>query len=115
MNYDLCLHMDADDPAALRLTLKNAFTYLKALPDKIFQLVLVANGPGVRQFVLHNADGAALAAPLQAKGLHIRLCANALADNNLTPDDLWPGCRVVPAGLVEIVRLQRKGFAYIKP
>ena len=77
--------------------------------------MLVVNGPGVRQFVLHNADGAALAAPLQAKGLHIRLCANALADNNLTPDDLWPGCQVVPAGLVEIVRLQRKGFAYIKP
>ena len=115
MNYDLCLHMDADDPAMLRLTLKNAANYMKALPDQAFQLVLVANGPAVRQFVTANAEGAAQAAPLQAKGLHIRLCANALADNKLSPEDLWPGCQVVPAGLVEIVRLQRQGFAYIKP
>ena len=49
------------------------------------------------------------------KGLKIRLCRNALNDNNLTEADLWPGIEVVPAGLVEIVRLQQAGFAYIKP
>ena len=55
------------------------------------------------------------ARPLMDKGLKIRLCRNALNDNNLTEADLWPGVEVVPAGLVEIVRLQQNGFAYIKP
>lgn len=115
MNYDLCLHMDADDPAALRLTLKNAFNYLKALPDQIFQLVLVANGPGCASLCCTTPTARLWPPPCRPRACTIRLCANALADNNLTPDDLWPGCQVVPAGLVEIVRLQRKGFAYIKP
>ena len=115
MNYDLCLHMDSPDPALLRLTLANAANYMKGLLGEHFQLVIVANGPGVRHFSKANTEGASLAAPLQAKGLRILLCANALAANDMDADALWPGCEVVPAGLVEIVRLQRAGFAYIKP
>ncbi|QCC84606.1 hypothetical protein DDIC_01655 [Desulfovibrio desulfuricans] len=115
MNYDLCLHMDSKDPATLRLVLRNAANYIKALPEERFQLVVVANGPAVTQFVKSNEEFRAIAAPLQDQGLRILLCANALADNHIGHADLWPGCDVVPAGLVEIVRLQREGFAYIKP
>ena len=50
-----------------------------------------------------------------ARGLKLRLCKNALDANKMTAADLWPGCEVVPAGLVEIVELQNKGFAYIRP
>ena len=46
-----------------------------------------------------------------ARGLKLRLCKNALDANKMTAADLWPGCEVVPAGLVEIVELQNKGFA----
>ena len=75
----------------------------------------IVNGPAVSQFVKSNEEFRAIAAPLQDQGLRIMLCANALADNNIDHADIWPGCDVVPAGLVEIVRLQREGFAYIKP
>ena len=115
MNYDLCLHMDSKDPAILRLVLRNAANYIKALPEERFQLVVVANGPAVTQFVKGNEEFRAIAAPLQDQGLRIMLCANALADNCISHDDIWPGCHIVPAGLIEIVRLQREGFAYIKP
>ena len=37
------------------------------------------------------------------------------AFNNVAPADLWEGCEVVPAGVVEIVKLQREGFAYLRP
>ena len=47
--------------------------------------------------------------------MRVMLCANALADTKIDHARLWPGCSVVPAGLVEVVRLQREGFAYIKP
>ena len=29
--------------------------------------------------------------------------------------ELIDGCEVVPAGIVELIRLQQEGFAYIKP
>lgn len=115
MNYDLCLHIDSREPSMLKLVLKNAANYIKGLPGERFQLVVVANGPAVTQFSKSNEEFRALAAPLQDQGLRILLCANALADNSMTNEDIWPGCDVVPAGLVEIVRLQREGFAYIKP
>ena len=115
MNYDLCLHIDSNDPAMLRLVLKNAANYIKGLPGEKFQLAVVANGPAVILFTDEHADLRELAAPLLAQGVRVMLCANALADNKIDHARLWPGCSVVPAGLVDVVRLQREGFAYIKP
>lgn len=113
--YDMCLHIDSRDPAVLRLLLKNAANYFKALPEEKFELVVVANGPAVCQFTRSNEEMRAIAAPLQDKGLCILLCANALADNSITENELWPGCTVIPAGVVEIARLQHRGFSYVKP
>jgi hypothetical protein len=50
-----------------------------------------------------------------ALGAAVKVCNNALTHFGLDPDRLCPGCEVVPAGVVEIVELQRKGFAYVKP
>ena len=77
--------------------------------------IACGSSAALAQFVKGNEEFRAIAAPLQDQGLRILLCANALADNKIDHADIWPGCDVVPAGLVEIVRLQREGFAYIKP
>ena len=118
MNYDVCLHLDARDPAILGLVLRNAENYLNGLPGETFQLDVVANGGGATLFAAEGADIAELkarASALMARGVRFKICANALAENGIAHDRLWPGCVVVPAGLVEVVRLQREGFAYIKP
>lgn len=118
MMYDVCLHLDAREPAMLGLVLRNAENYLNALPGETFRLVVVANGGGAPLFA---GEGAAFdqlrakTAELMARGVQFKICANALAENDIAPERLWLGCEVVPAGLVEVVRLQREGFAYIKP
>ena len=53
-------------------------------------------------------------------GVPVRpFAGDATAGELITPTALallrTYGCEVVPAGLVEVVRLQRQGFAYIKP
>ncbi len=115
MSYDLCLHVDANDPALLAFAFVNALNYMNGLPGKEFELVLVANGPAVKLFVPAQAELQKTAEELMARGLKLRLCKNALDANKMTAADLWPGCEVVPAGLVEIVELQNRGFAYIRP
>jgi uncharacterized protein len=40
---------------------------------------------------------------------------NALAKQSLAAADLVEGCEIIPAGIVELIRLQQEGFAYIKP
>ena len=105
MSYDLCLHVDANDPALLAFAFVNALNYMNGLPGKEFELVLVANGPAVKLFVPAQAELQKTAEELMARGLKLRLCKNALDANKMTAADLWPGCEVVPAGLVEIVEL----------
>ncbi|WP_298035037.1 DsrE family protein [uncultured Desulfovibrio sp.] len=96
----------------LRLVLKNVANYIKGLPDENFQLAVVANGPAVTLFTNEHADLRELATPLLEQGARVVRCANALANNSIDHSRLWQGCTVVPAGLVEAVRLQREGFAY---
>ena len=118
MYYDLCLHLDAKDPAILGLVLRNAENYLNGLPGESFQLDVVANGGGATLFAADGPefdDLKAKTAALMQRGVRFKVCANALAEHGIAHERLWPGCQVVPAGLVEVVRLQRGGFAYIKP
>lgn len=115
MDYNLILHMDSSDDNVMRLVLRNAANYLNALPDENFQLVIVANGPAVKQFIRGQGKNEETARALAERGVQFRLCANALKDNALTKEQLWSFCTIVPAGLVEIVKLQRVGYAYIKP
>lgn len=115
MNYNVCFHLDARDEAMLRLVLRNADNYLNALPGENFQLDVVANGGGAPLLAEDLPELREWVARLKSRGVRFKVCANALAENNVDPATLWPGCEVVPAGLVEVVRLQREGFAYIKP
>ena len=115
MYYDLVVHVDDNDPGRLNFAFNNVANYKAGLPGEEFRVVMVANGPAVRLFTRDNAELAARGAGLMAEGLSIRLCNNALKSFNVSPDDLWEGCEVVPAGVVEIVKLQREGFAYLRP
>ena len=99
MSYDLCLHVDANDPAVLAFAFVNVRNYMNGLPGKEFELVLVANGPAVKLFVPAQAELQKTAEELMARGLKLHLCKNALDANKMTAADLWPGCEVVRAAL----------------
>lgn len=115
MNYDLVLQIDSGEKDKMNLILRNAANYLNALSGEKFELAIVANGPGVRHFTMAGSEFGDKLKELSQKGVKFRVCANAMADNGIARDSLWPFCEVAPAGLVEIVRLQRAGYAYIKP
>ncbi len=113
--YDAVLHLDSGEESMAGLVLRNAANYLNGLPDEKFQLDIVANGGGVLHFSRPNPQMRQTVEELMARGVRVKLCANALREHSIPPENVWPGCQIVPAGLVEVVRLQRDGFAYIKP
>lgn len=115
MKYDLVIHLDSDEEKMLRMCLRNATNYLNALQDENFSLCIVANGAGPKQLVKDSPELRNWAAQLASQGLKILVCANAIAEHGLNSKELWPMCEIVPAGLVEIVELQKRGFAYVKP
>lgn len=115
MNYDIIIHVDDNDPKRMNLAFNNFANYKAALPGESFRAVLLVNGPAAQLLTRANAELAARAAQLSADGLAVRVCNNALKAFGVDAAELWEQCEVVPAGVVEIVKLQREGFAYIRP
>lgn len=83
--------------------------------------MVVAFGYGV-DFLLEGAkDGRgntfeAAVAALASSGVEFRACRNTLTARKISEQSLLMDAKVVPAGVVEIARLQfDEGYAYIKP
>ena len=104
MFYDLLVHVDLPDESRFVMALGNISNYLAALNGEPCTVVLLANG-GAANFLARkdNAQTETIEKLAQA-GVSFRVCANAMKK-----------VEVVPAGVVELVRLQRENFAYIKP
>lgn len=84
-------------------------------------ITVVALGDGI-QFLLKGAKerngkpfDSAVAA-LSEQGVEFRICNNTLNAHNVPLSDVLPQAKVVPAGVVEVVRLQAKeGYVYFRP
>ena len=99
--------------------LRNISNHLAA--DPTAKIVVVAHGAGI-DFLLKGAkdkNGNAFETPvgdLALAGVEFRVCNNTLTSRNIDPKQVISDARIVPAGVVEIARLQAKeGFVYIKP
>jgi intracellular sulfur oxidation DsrE/DsrF family protein len=114
MHYDTVFHVD-NEAASLRIAITNIVNLYKALDKETFTAVLLVNGPGIRLMQRDNVDFAQDIRNLKELGASIRVCRNAMNYFGLTPERLCPECGIVPAGVVELIDLQRTGFAYIKP
>lgn len=100
--------------AEQELVLDNAINVLKYFgPDKL-QMEIVAFGPGMRLLLKNNVH-AALIQSLHAEGVEFAACHNTMMKMHLTKADLNPVARVVPGGVIEIMRRESEGWNYIRP
>ena len=84
----------------------------------IESLELVVYGPALRNFVTKEMDPAIKGAleTLQAQGMGFGACGNTMKVFNISLDQLPDGTKHLPqGGVVRVMELQEKGYAYIKP
>ena len=112
--YNVVFHVDKRD-GSITVAFTNAINYANALPDKSFSMALVVNSVAVTEIVAENKTIGTKLEEAVKKGLQIFVCQNALKANSIKPELLYPQCSVVEAGIVTLVELQQKGYAYIKP
>lgn len=79
--------------------------------DKV-EIELVALGHGLGVLKLESTQGPRVAAALKL-GVHISACQTTMTRQKLTPADMLPDIGYVPAGLGQIIKRQREGWAYI--
>ena len=88
---------------------KNIKNLLKLKPDA--EIILVVNGSGIQSYQLKAAHEFISSYPM----VSFHACQNALKAFHLEKSDLPQGVEVVPAGVIDLIELQEKGYAYIKP
>ena len=79
--------------------------------DKV-ELELVALGHGIAVLKLDSTQGPRVADALKA-GVHVNACEVTMRRQKLSREDMLPNLGYVPAGLGEIIKRQREGWAYI--
>ncbi len=97
-----------EDLEKLKSQLKNL---VKAIP--LIQAEVAIHGNAVNFFVNENPEGVALV-KLFPHRIEVVLCNNALVANNILPQNILEGCKIVPAAIAHIVERQMNGWAYIK-
>jgi uncharacterized protein len=112
--YKVVIHVSDNDPAKWNLALNNARNIQADLGAANVEIEIVAYGPGIgmlkSESLVANRIGEAL------KGnTHVVACENTMAAQKLTQADMLGGIGYVPSGVVELIKRQRDGWAYLRP
>lgn len=102
------------DPAKWNLTLNNVRNVQQDLGKDNVTVEVVAYGPGIGMLKLESAVGPRIAEAL-ASGVAVVACENTMKNQKLSRDDMLPKIGYVDAGVVELMKRQKEGYAYIRP
>ncbi len=118
----LAVHVDQNDPKVMNIALNNVANvtrYYEAKGEKVV-IELVAYGPGLNMFVEGKSPVADRISTmsLQYDNLQFSACGNTLKKFEAKAGHKVPimsEATVVPSGVVRLMELQEKGYAYVRP
>ncbi len=102
------------DPARWNLVLNNVMNLQEDLGANNVTIEVVAYGPGIGILKLEAPTSSRIGDAVKA-GVAFKACENTMRNQKLVRADMHPGVGYVPAGVVEIVRRQQEGWAYLRP
>jgi uncharacterized protein len=110
----LVIQVSDAEPAKWNLALNNARNVQEELGAKNVEIEIVAYGPGLGMLkkdavTSGRVDEASLA------GIKLVACENTMRSQKLTKADMHPQSSYEPAGVVQIMKRQSQGWAYIRP
>lgn len=106
--------VSAGDPKTWNLALNNAKNVQQELGAQNADIEIVAYGPGIGMLkfdsvVANRIDEAV------GDGVRIVACENTMTALKLTRDDMLASAGYVRAGVIELMKKQKEGYAYIRP
>lgn len=120
--YKVALHVDDNDVAKMNLTLNNVQNIIRDFKKsgKKIEIEVVTYGPGLHMF---RADTSPVKARIEEIALanpNVTFSACGNTQSNMSKAEkktikLLSEAKLVPSGIVHLVELQRKGYAYVKP
>ncbi len=112
--YKVVVQISEKDPAKWNLALNNIHNAMKDLGPGGLTVELVAYGPGIDMLKFDSVVADRLGDAMAA-GVKVIACQNTMTAQKLTPADMHDGIGYVQAGVVELIRRQSEGYAYLRP
>ena len=105
--------LTSPDEVDWKLMLGNIRNLMSGLAPDSVEVEVVAYGPGI-SFVQKGSSAESEINSLEEKHVHFVACENSMRMKHILVSDLVSGVKPVPAGIVEVIKLQEKGWSYIK-
>lgn len=102
------------DSKKWNLVLNNAKNVQTDLGKDKTDIEIVVYGPGIGMLKADSEVGNRIEEALAA-GVRVVACENTMTAQKLTRDDMLKDIGYVKAGVVELMRKQKQGYAYIRP
>ena len=102
-----------NDPARWTMILNNIENLREGVGSESVEIELVAYGPGVAMLKADSSVRERIDAALKS-GVAVNACQNTMRGMKLVPTDMLPAIGYVPSGVVEVMRKQQQGWAYIR-
>lgn len=102
------------DPAKWNLALNNARNVMADLGRDKVAIEIVAYGPGIGMLKMDSSVGPRVAEALDV-GVSVVACEITMKNQKIVRDDMLPRIGYVDAGVVQLMKRQREGFAYVRP
>jgi uncharacterized protein len=108
------VQVSESDPARWNLALNNVRNLQADLGAANVEVELVSYGPGIGMLQANSAVASRIDEAVLA-GVKVVACENTMKGQKLERKDMISGIGYVPAGVVELVRKQQEGWAYLRP
>lgn len=118
MAQDQVVYHVSDSAAQALATLRNIRNHLDT--DPTAQITVVTHAAGV-DFLMEGAKDRtdvsydALVSALKSRGVAFEVCEITLKNRGLKREQFIQEADFTPSGVVRLTKLQRQGYAYIKP
>lgn len=113
-DYKVIFHID--ELVKWNQVLANVTNLLEgvSVSNETIEVEVLANSEAI-EYYRNSKDINIKLVDLNMKGVKFIACNNSLKGYNLKPDNLIDFINIVPVGVLELVKKQREGYAYIKP
>lgn len=112
--HKVVFQVSDNEPQKWYLTLSNAKNVQQELGIKNVQVEVVVYGLGLDMVRLETEMAEKIDEAI-SRGVKIVACENTMIGRKLTHADMYPSIDYVKAGVVELMKRQREGWAYIRP
>ena len=110
----LVFQVSDGDPQKWNLTLNNVRNVIDDLGSDSVDLEVVVYGPGIGMLKSDSPVAKRVAEALKGS-VKVVACENTMKAQHLVYADMLPDIGYVPAGVVELMKKQQQGYAYIRP